>query len=206
MPSDPTRRGALRWLACAAAAPLVAGARPARALDASEARRLVTALVADINGVIASGMSEAAMYRAFEGLFDRYGDVPTIARFTLGADARRASADQLARYTRAYRTYIARTYGGRFREFIGGRLEVTETRALPRNTRTDYEVRAVAFLRGEDPLDVTFLVSDASGAPRFYNMYLEGVNMLLSARTEIGAMLDRRGGDIDALIREIGGR
>jgi phospholipid transport system substrate-binding protein len=203
MPSDLTRRGAL-GLALGAAL-TAALPRRARALTTGTAESLVRNLVDDINAVINSGKSEGAMYRDFERIFQRYADVPTVARFTLGADARRASPAQLRAYTDAYSTYIARSYGSRFREFIGGRLEVQETRAIPRSSRTDYEVRTVAFLRGEDPFEVSFLVSDASGRPKFYNAFIEGVNMLLSERTEIGAMLDRRGGDIDALIRELNG-
>jgi phospholipid transport system substrate-binding protein len=59
-------------------------------------------------------------------------------------------------------------------------------------------------LRGEAPFDVTFLISDRSGSDKFFNMFIEGVNMLLTERAEIGAMLDRRRGDIDALIAELG--
>jgi len=203
MPTEPTRRAALALAGAAACLPLL-GVNPAAALDARTAENLVRALVDDINAVINSGRSESAMYRDFASLFDRYADVPTIARFTLGVDARRASQAQLRAYTQAYRERIARTYGSRFREFIGGRLEVQQTRALPRSGRTDYEVRTTAFLRGEDPFEVTFLVSDASGRPKFYNAFIEGVNMLLTERTEIGAMLDARGGSLDALIRDIG--
>jgi phospholipid transport system substrate-binding protein len=34
-------------------------------------------------------------------------------------------------------------------------------------------------------------------------LIIEGINMLLSERSEIGAMLDARGGDLDALIRDL---
>ena len=35
------------------------------------------------------------------------------------------------------------------------------------------------------------------------NMFIEGVNMLLTERTEIGAMLDARGGDLNRLIKDM---
>ena len=38
---------------------------------------------------------------------------------------------------------------------------------------------------------------------KFFNLYIEGINMLLSERAEIGAMLDARGGNLDALIRDL---
>ena len=58
------------------------------AADAKDAEVLVTNLVADINAVISSGSSESVMVRQFENIFKSYADVPTIARYALGNDAR----------------------------------------------------------------------------------------------------------------------
>jgi phospholipid transport system substrate-binding protein len=196
--SNPGRRGVLLGLALAVLALLP---RPAPALSTEQAARLVDSLVTEINAVINSGKSEPAMYRDFERIMVRYADVPTIARYALGVDARRATPQQLRAFTGAFQGYISRKYGSRFREFIGGRLEVVQARPV----RNFHEVRTIAYLRGEDPFEVTFLVSDRSGRDAFFNLFVEGVNMLLTERTEIGAMLDRRGGDIDALTRDLGG-
>lgn len=191
------RRGMLAGIAAGLAAVV---ARPALALTEAEARRLVDALVADINQVIASGKSEAAMIREFERIFERYADVPIMARYALGADARSASNAQLRAFDNAFAGYIARKYGKRFREFIGGRVEVKSTRAI----RSGYEVRANVFLRGQSPFEVSFLISDRSGRDKFFNLFIEGVNLLLTERTEIGSMLDRAGGNIDQVINELG--
>jgi phospholipid transport system substrate-binding protein len=172
---------------------------PALAFSAADARALVDRLVADINRVIGSGKSELAMIRDFEKLFIKYADVPIMARYALGVDGRRASKSQMRAFTKAFQTYISRKYGRRFREFIGGELEVKSTRKI----KTGFEVKSTALLRGEAPFEVTFLVSDKSGSGRFYNMFIEGVNMLLTERTEIGAMLDRRKGNIDQLIADL---
>ena len=102
-------------------------------------------------------------------------------------------------FTAAFQGYISRKYGRRFREFIGGRIEVADARAV----KSYYEVITTAFLRGEAPFEVRFQVSDKSGKLLFFNIIIEGVNMLASERTEIGAMLDRQGGDLNALIAEL---
>ncbi|QBF33150.1 phospholipid-binding protein MlaC [Thalassococcus sp. S3] len=186
-------------LASLAATGLAALPLPAFALSPDSARRLVDQLVAEINSVIASGKSESAMIRDFERIFARYADVPIMARYALGADARRASPAQMRAFTKAFQVYISRKYGRRFREFIGGRIEVQSARQI----RSGYEIRSVAFLRGQSPFEVTFLVSDKSGRDLFFNMFIEGVNLLLTERTEIGALLDRRGGNIDAMIADL---
>ena len=172
---------------------------PAFALTEAAARGLVDQLVADINKVIASGKSENAMIKDFEKLFVKYADVPIMARYALGADGRSASKAQLRAFTKSFQGYIARKYGRRFREFIGGRIEVKSARKI----KAGYEVRSTAYLQGQSPFAVTFLVSDRSGRDKFFNMFIEGVNMLLTERTEIGAMLDRRGGNIDKLTADL---
>lgn len=174
-------------------------AAPAFALNEDSASKLISALVGDINTVIDSGKAETAMYGEFERIFQRYSDTSYIAAYAMGVDARRASAAQKNAFSNAFQSYIAKKYGSRFREFIGGRLEVTGVKKV----KKWYEVSCVAYLRGQSPFEVTFHVSDRSGRDLFFNMFIEGVNLLLTERTEIGAMIDRNGGDIDKMIADL---
>jgi phospholipid transport system substrate-binding protein len=199
MPSNTTlsRRSLLAGLIIA---PLLAALpRPAAALTADAAKALVDKTVGDINSIINSGKSEGAMLRDFEKLFTRYADVPTIARSVLGTAARSASKGQLSAYTKAFQGYLARKYGRRFREFEGGQIDVAEARAV----KSYFEVISTARLKGEAPFEVRWHVSDKSGKDLFFNIIIEGVNMLASERTEMGALLDQRGGDLDRLIADL---
>jgi phospholipid transport system substrate-binding protein len=171
-------------------------AMPAFALTEKQASDLISQMVAEINGVIDSGKSEASMYREFERIFRKYGDIRLIAANAFGVDGRRASNAQKKAFTEAFTGYISRKYGKRFREFIGGRLEVQSVRTI----RRGFEVRSIAFLRGTDPFEISFQVSESN---KFFNLFIEGVDMLLTERTEIGAMLDRRRGDIDAMLADL---
>lgn len=186
------------FIAAAGAATLTAPAALS-ALDEGSASRLISSLVTDINQVIASGKSENAMYRDFERIFGRYSDTSYIAAYAMGVDGRRASSAQKKAFSQAFQGYISRKYGQRFREFIGGRLEVTGVKRV----KKWYEVSTIAYLKGQSPFEVTFLVSDRSGKDLFFNMYIEGVNLLLTERTEIGAILDRNKGNIDKMISEL---
>ncbi|MFN3994811.1 MAG: phospholipid-binding protein MlaC [Tabrizicola flagellatus] len=199
MPNDITlsRRGFAASLAAAAAVLALPG--PALALTAEAAKGLVDKTVGDVNSIINSGKSESAMLKDFEQLFARYADVPTIARSVLGTAARSASKAQLSAYTSAFQGYISRKYGRRFREFQGGRIEVAEARAV----KSYYEVVSTAKLKGQAPFEVRWHVSDKSGKSLFFNIIIEGVNMLASERTEMGALLDQRKGDLDRLIADL---
>lgn len=194
---DPRRRALLAGGAVYAGL-LLAGA-PALALTLEQARALIDRAIGEVNANINSGKPEAQMLREFEGIFNRYADVPTIARSALGPAARTASPAQLAAFTEAFRGYIARKYGRRFREFIGGQIEVTGAQTL----KSYFEVLTLAKLRGRAPFDMRWHVSDRSGQQMFFNIIIEGVNMLAAERTEIGSMLDRRKGDINALVADL---
>lgn len=195
MRNDTTRRAVLTGLATA---PAVA-ALPAFALTEAAAERLVRACVDDINAVINSGRSEAAMYREFERIFERYGDVPTISRFVLGPIARGASRSELAAFSEEFKGYMARKYGKRFRELIGGRVTVEGVSPV----NSFFEVQATASLPGQSPFSVSFMVSDRSGSDRFFDMRIEGISLLRTEQTEIGTMLDRRGGSIARLTADL---
>ena len=168
----------------------------ALALDENSVKTLIDALVNDINKVIASGKSESAMLREFERIFARYSDTSYISAYAMGVDARRATSAQKRSFSTAFQGYIARKYGSRFREFIGGQLEVKKVKKW-------YEVSTTAKLRGQSPFEVTFQVSDRAGKDLFFNMFIEGVNLLLTERTEIGALLDRNGGNFDKMIADL---
>ncbi|WP_298921686.1 phospholipid-binding protein MlaC [uncultured Roseobacter sp.] len=172
---------------------------PAAALTEAAARQLVDTVVSDVERVVSSGKSDTAVLRELESLFVRYADVNIMAQYALGADGRSASASQKRAFSDAFTGYIARKYGKQFRDFIGGRVEVQGTRQI----KAGFEVKTLAYLKGDGPFDVTFHVSDKSGRDKFFNIYIEGVNLLLTERTEIGAMLDKRGGDINAMIADL---
>lgn len=169
------------------------------ALSVDTSKALVTKLVDDINAVIASGKPEQAMYKDFQKIFSKYADVPTIARYALGADARAASASQMKQFTAAFESYIGRKYGSQFHQFVGGRIEVESAKQV----KSFIEVKAMTFMTGEAPFEIKFLVSDKSGKHLFFNMFVEGINMLLTERSEIGSMIDANKGSLDKTIAQL---
>lgn len=171
----------------------------AEALTVDEARGLIDKLVAEINGVINSGASESAMIGKFETIFARYADVDYIAKSALGPAGRSASGGDIAAYVGAFRGYMSRKYGKRFREFIGGQIIVTDAKAV----KSFFEVVSVAKLKGQAPFEVRWQVLEKGGHRQFFNLIIEGVNMLAAERTEIGAMLDQAKGSIPGLTQAL---
>jgi phospholipid transport system substrate-binding protein len=171
----------------------------ARAMTQAEARDLIGRVMNEVQSIVSSGRNEAAIIREFESLFGRYGDVPVIARSVLGPAARTATSAQLNSFTAVFQSYMARKYGRQFRRFAGARADVTGAREVQRY----WEVVSTMTLRGESPFEVRWQVSDRSGQQKFFNLIIEGVNLLSAERQEIGTMLERRGGSIDRLIEDL---
>lgn len=193
--NDMTRRAVL----AGSAAALALAAAPAQALNTSEAKALMDVMVGELNEIINSGQDEQELYGEFEKLFAKYADVPTIARSTLGPAARAADRAQMQEYINAFQGYMARKYGKRFREFIGGQVVVQ--RAEP--WKSHFQVFAVVELRGSPPYTVVFRVSDRSGKSLFFDVLIEGISLLKSETVEIRALLDRNRGDIHGLTDDL---
>ncbi|MCK8483362.1 ABC transporter substrate-binding protein [Aliiroseovarius sp. S2029] len=191
-----TRRAVLGGLAGLGLVALLPG-RAWAAISASKAESLIGQVVSDINGIINSGASESAMIKRFEGVFAKYAAVSYIAQSALGVDGRSASAAQKREFTKAFQGYIAQRYGSRFREFQGGRIDVVGTS----EGKNVYEVLTQTTLKGKSPFDVIFIVAKRDG--KFIDMVVEGISIVKSERKEIGAMLDRRGGDLNKLIADL---
>jgi phospholipid transport system substrate-binding protein len=180
----------------AAGTGFLAFALPVRALTVDQARALIDRAISEVNATISSGKSETQMYGDFERIFVTYADVAAIARSALGTAAKTTPAPLMAQFTKAYQGYLSRKYGRRFREFIGGKIEVVDAKPI----KSYYEVISTATLQGQAPFDLRWHVSDKSGKQLFFNIIIEGINMLASERTEVGALLDANGGDVSKLI------
>ncbi len=190
-----TRRGFIRTSAAATGAALLPVS--AFALTETQAADLIKRVVADVLSIINSGKSEAAMLKDFEAIFRDYADVPTIARYCLGAPWRTATAAQQAAYMAAFQTYVSRKYGRQFRKFAGATVKIIKSRDAG---RLGILVETSMTLQNQSPFSVEWNVSDRSGQDKFINLIVEGISMLATERTEVGSMLEAVQGNIDKLI------
>lgn len=172
---------------------------PLLAQSTDAAAALVTTVVAEVLSVINSGRGEAALFREFERIFRDYADVPIIAQSVVGPPWRSASSADRSAFIQSFQGYMARKYGRRFREFQGGQIAVTGARPV----RNFVEVISTVRMPGTSPFEVRWLVSDGSGRNRFFNMIVEGVNLMITERSEIGSMLDARGGNLGRLAADL---
>lgn len=169
------------------------------ALTTQEANKLISGLVNDINVIINSQKSPTYMYLDFKNLLTKYGDTKIMSQKVLGVDWRRASIRQRQDFQKAFEHYLSIKYGKRFREFLGGTITVKSSRKV----NSIFEVITIVELANQPPFEVRWLVANKDGSPRMFNIFIEGINVSSSEKTEIGAMLDKRKGNIDKLITHL---
>ena len=134
-------------------------------------------------------------------LFQKYVDVPIIARAVLGKSWRDASSDQRERFIYAFKIYVSNKYGKQFSEFKGTRLEIVKSRDT--QTKAGVLVSTEVVVPGHTPLKVVWQVSDGSGSLKLIDMRVEGISMLSTERQEFRSKLKKFNGSIDDLIQAI---
>ena len=165
-------------------------------LSQDTAIRFIQEVVADVHIIINAGNPEDQMLADFDVFFRKYGEVALIAKTALGAPGRRASKSQISAYINAYQGYISRKYGRQFRRFAGADIIVISSRDA--GTK-GVIVRSLVDLPVKSDFDLEWWVIEVNGHPKMFDLIIEGISLISSERTEIGALLESVGGDINKL-------
>lgn len=193
-----TRRQLLASLAATGA---FAGAGRAFALTEGEARALVEVTIRELKVLLrepGTGRSRAEQLRA---IMETRANVPLLARFVAGRTWREMSDDQQQRFTAAYSKFLAITYSRRFDEYSGD-PNINLGRTIDAG-RKGMLVESPITPPSGPPIAVEWLVSDRGGKVEIVDIVIEGISMAATQRDEIGAMIDKRGGDVEALIADL---
>ncbi|MEZ5953161.1 MAG: ABC transporter substrate-binding protein [Hyphomonas sp.] len=122
--------------------------------------------------------------KAFTGTID----VPTVARFSLGKHARRISADEEARFTDAFRHYLANTYRSNVDKFDN--VDVIVVGSIDRSP-TDSIVETRIRPEGKEAMTVRWRVIARDGEWRVVDVEFLGLWLAIEQRAQIAAILDR---------------
>jgi phospholipid transport system substrate-binding protein len=182
------------FLICGAlAAPLPSHAAPADP----------AAFVADLGKraieVLTSKQSEAEREKEFRKLFDEGFDLQAIGRFVLGPYWRTATEAQRQEFLKLFETYVIHSYAVRFGEYSGQQLTVLGARAQGDDAAVVQS--QIVQPNNAPPIKVDWQLSKGPQGYKITDVNVEGVSMAVTQRQEFASIIQRNGGQLDALLK-----
>jgi phospholipid transport system substrate-binding protein len=187
----------LRALARSLIVILAVAGTPARATDDP------AGFIADLGkraiDVLTSQRSEAERERAFRDLFDEGFDLPAISRFVLGPYWRTTNDEQRQEFTRLFETYVVHAYTVRFNEYSDQKFQVQGSRA--EGEASALVTSQILRAGGAPPLKIDWRVAKTDDGYKIADVIVEGVSMAVTERQEFASVIQRGGGQVNALLK-----
>ena len=149
--------------------------------------------------LLAAKAPEKEREAKFRAIFEEGFDIPMISRFVLGGYWRTVSDAQRQDFTALFETYVIRAYAVRFNDYGGEQLKVTAARTEDEDNSMVQSV--IARPSGAPPIKVDWRVNRTAKGFKITDVVVEGVSMAVTQRQEFASVIQRNGGQIDALLK-----
>lgn len=127
-------------------------------------------------------------------------DMKTIGRFVLGRYGTRATEPELDEFQSVFDEYIVQTFASRLGQYAGETLQVGQAR---RDATGDTMVSSEIVGHEGPAIRVDWRLRGEPGHFKIIDVIVEGVSMAITQRSEFGAVIQRSGGKIENLIKEL---
>ena len=165
------------------------------------ANNLVTQMMVDVESILAQDINnELKRTEKVSALFDRYFDLPTIAKFSAGPYWRAADATQKATYEAVIRDVIIGTVVRNFDQLSG--LKFTITGSQTKGKKLVLVNGTFAGLDAQQPpiaVGWRVVMSDKA-SPLILDVEIENISMLVTQKQENIAIIRQNQGQFAALI------
>ncbi len=170
------------------------GDAEAKAFIESLADRAIAALTAP-------DISRSERETRARGLLTDNFAVPTIAQFVLGRYWRVATDEERSEYLKLFEQLIVDTYIDRFSRYSGETLKVTRTAADAESG--DVMVYSEISRPAGKPIEVGWRVRSVGSGFKIVDVFVEGVSMGQTQRSEFSSVIRNNGGTVEALLEEM---
>ncbi|MBY8974907.1 ABC transporter substrate-binding protein [Rhodobacteraceae bacterium NNCM2] len=177
----------------------------ALALSTEAAEQHVAATVEAILHLIVANLPREETARRLRRLFVERSALEQLVRFTSGTYWQGMTAEQQARYTESFASYISSFYARQFRTFDGTMDDLRNAVRIAASRdagRRGILVTTEILASGRAILSMDWLVSDRSGRVAVSDLIVGGISMAKTQRDVIVAMFEARGGDPELMIAE----
>jgi phospholipid transport system substrate-binding protein len=173
---------------------LAAAPRPAAADEAP------VAFIRDLGNqslaVIRSDTPLSSKAAYFERMIHQDFDLTGISRFVLGSYWRIASPAERREFSDLFADHLIRFYGRRLAQSGGGSFIVTGSRSDPAGVIVTSRI----IPQSGPPIAVDWRLGVSEGLYKIEDVAIDGVSMALAQRSEIAAIIARRGGQFGPLL------
>ncbi len=130
-----------------------------------------------------------------------------IGRFVLGPFWRQATPEQRDEYLTLFEQMIVEIYAGQLRQYSGQTFELTSAQVISeRGERSDVAVQMEIQNPGGQVLPVDWRVRVRPEGARIIDVAVAGVSLSRTQREEFTAVIQRNGGNVQALIDQLRSR
>jgi len=141
----------------------------------------------------------------FRKLLDASFDLDTIGRFALGKYWNGATQAQRNEYLKLFRKMVVDVYSNRFEEYKGQRIEVRSFRLLDPSKNDTLVTSYLIPPKGGEEVRVDWRVRHKGGGYKIVDVLVAGVSMSVTQRSDFASVIQRGGGNVDALLAELNG-
>ena len=142
--------------------------------------------------------------KEFRKLLNDSFDLKTIGKFALGRYWRTATPAQRDEYLELFEDMIIETYARRFEEYQGQQIQVGNARSVGSNG--DSLVHSSIISTNSPAVSVDWRVRKNGNKYQVIDVLVEGVSMSVTQRSEFSSIIQRGGGNIDALLEKLRSR
>jgi phospholipid transport system substrate-binding protein len=178
-------------------------AAPGKNLDSPAAQFVQRLGDRALTSLTARDLSGEERNRRVRSLLRENFDIQTIGRFVLGTHWRKATEAQRSEYTKLFEEMIVRTYARRFAEYSGQSFKVTGTQPPQEGSNDTIVASKIMQAEGGPPVDVSWRVRDKGGNPKIVDVFVDGISMSVTQRSDFDAVIQQGGGNIEALLASL---
>jgi phospholipid transport system substrate-binding protein len=149
--------------------------------------------------VLGPSVSAAQRLVRFRELFRDDFDVPGIGQFVLGRYWRTATPAEQQEFLGLFQEYIVEAYSARLGAYGGEPFRVTGSRG----TGGEIAVASQVLEKSGAPIEIDWYLADEGGTLKIIDVYVGGVSMKVTERDEFGAVIQRNGGQVSALLAQL---
>lgn len=179
------------------------GLSPNHAVASPSGEKFVKRIADNIVATIKSGGSKSQKTKKFSSVFTGNADIESMGSFALGKYSKSMKGAQRTRYYKLIRPYVSRVFLRRMTDAAVDKVVIGSSRDRGKNE--EIVKTSVKFSDGRPDLAISWRLRRKGGNFKVIDLLVAGVSMIKSQRDEFTAEIRRNDGNVDSLLKYMGG-